>query len=76
MKVYKRHSLILAMAIIATLLTGTLSALACSRVVYHGLDNIVLTGRSMDWKEDMGTHLWAFPREMKRNGMVGPHSLE
>ena len=76
MKVFKRQSLILVMAIITTLMLGSLSALACSRVVYHGLDNIVLTGRNMDWKEDMGTHLWAFPREMKRSGMVGPNSLE
>lgn len=76
MKIGKRYAVALVLGIIATLLTGTLSALACSRVVYHGLDNIVLTGRNMDWKEEMHTHLWAFPQGMKRNGMVGPHSLE
>lgn len=76
MKRCRRYSSILVLAIILTLFAGNLSALACSRVVYHGLDGIVLTGRNMDWKEDMGTHLWAFPRGMKRNGMVGPHSLE
>jgi len=49
---------------------------ACSRVLYHGEGGIVITGRNMDWVEDMHTNLWIFPRGMKRNGMAGPSSLE
>lgn len=49
---------------------------ACTRVVYNGNGNLVLTGRSMDWKEDIGTNLWIFPKGMKRHGMAGPNSLE
>lgn len=30
----------------------------------------------MDWLEDMQTNLWAFPREMKREGGMGRGSLE
>ena len=30
----------------------------------------------MDWKFEMDTNLWAFPRGMKRTGLAGPHSLE
>jgi len=29
----------------------------------------------MDWKEDLNTNLWAFPRGMERSGCVGPKSL-
>lgn len=30
----------------------------------------------MDWAEDTETNLWIFPRELKRSGAAGPHSLE
>lgn len=51
-------------------------ALACTRVVYHGPNGLVLTGRSMDWSHDILTNLWIFPRGMDRNGEVGPKSLK
>src|SRR5690606_35660781 len=35
---------------------------ACTRFVYHGAGNEVMTARSMDYKIDTGTHLWVFPR--------------
>ena len=49
---------------------------ACTRVVYQGKDNTVLTARSMVWKEDTRTKLWIFPRGMKRNGEIGKNPLE
>lgn len=30
----------------------------------------------MDWKSDIGTNLWLFPRGMKRSGEAGPNSLQ
>ena len=48
---------------------------ACTRVVYIGTDGIVITGRSMDWVEDMSSNLWAFPRGIKRDGAAGPNSV-
>lgn len=30
----------------------------------------------MDWKEDIMTNLWIFPRSIERNGEVGPNSLK
>jgi len=42
---------------------------ACSRVLYHGPENTVLTGRTMDWMEDVKSGLWIFPRGMKRDGV-------
>lgn len=49
---------------------------ACTRVVYQGPNNTILTARSMDWKEDIMSNLWIFPKGMERNGEVGPNSLK
>lgn len=51
-------------------------AAACTRTLYVGAEDTVITGRNMDWKEDMASNLWAFPAGMKRNGAAGPNSLE
>ena len=49
---------------------------ACTRVVYHGTENMIITGRSMDWKEDMHSDLWLFPRGIKRDGLAGEKSAK
>jgi penicillin V acylase-like amidase (Ntn superfamily) len=49
---------------------------ACTRVVYLGPHRNMITARSMDWKVDVGTNLWIFPRGMERTGMAGPQSLK
>lgn len=48
---------------------------ACTRVLYKGTGNTVLTARSMDWKEDPESNIWIFPRGMERNGEVGRNPL-
>lgn len=48
---------------------------ACTRLVYHGANDTIITARSMDWREDILTNLWVFPRGMSRNGEVGPNSV-
>lgn len=50
------------------------AAEACTRAVYLGSDGIVVTGRSMDWAEDMRSNLWVYPRGIKRDGAAGPDS--
>ena len=57
-------------------LFGSPSAEACTRFVYHGVNGQVITARSMDWKTDVGTNLWLFPRGMQRSGEVGPNSVQ
>jgi penicillin V acylase-like amidase (Ntn superfamily) len=47
---------------------------ACTRAVYLGSEGVVITGRSMDWSEDMQSNLWAFPAGMKRDGAAGANS--
>jgi choloylglycine hydrolase len=49
-------------------------AQACTRVLYTGDGNLVLTGRSMDWSEDMRSNLWVFPAGIERDGAAGPRS--
>ncbi|MGL4421856.1 MAG: linear amide C-N hydrolase, partial [Gemmataceae bacterium] len=50
---------------------ATPTAVACTRAVYLGKDQQIVTGRTMDWMEDMQTNLWIFPRGMKRDGGLG-----
>jgi penicillin V acylase-like amidase (Ntn superfamily) len=51
-------------------------ASACTRVVYLGANSEVITARSMDWKVDIGTNLWIFPRGMERSGEAGPNPIK
>lgn len=46
----------------------------CTRVVYLGTGNRIVTGRSMDWKSEIGTNLWSLPRGVTRTGEAGPES--
>src|SRR5690625_4652193 len=66
----------LASVLLASGLLLTTAAQACTRVLYQGQQDQILTARSMDWKVDVATNLWVFPRGMKRNGEVGPNSIE
>ena len=52
------------------------SAIACTRAMYVGPDNVVVTGRSMDWSENMNSNLWAIPRGTANNGSAGPNSIQ
>lgn len=51
-------------------------SLACTRLVYLGANGQVVTARSMDWRFEMPTNLWIFPRGMARSGEGGPNSLK
>lgn len=47
---------------------------ACTRAVLKTDDGTVLTGRSMDWVQDIDNNLWVFPRGLQRDGAAGPKS--
>jgi penicillin V acylase-like amidase (Ntn superfamily) len=49
--------------------------LACTRAVYLGPQDTIITVRSMDWETDLGTNLWAFPRGVERDGAAGATSI-
>lgn len=48
----------------------------CTRALYVGDNNLVITGRSMDWGQDMYSNAWVFPRGMAREGAAGPNSIK
>lgn len=50
------------------LLLSSDDAEACTRVVYVGDNNEIVTGRTLDWKEPIGTNLYVMPRGMEREG--------
>ncbi len=56
--------------------TYPMTSFACTRAVYLGPSDTVVTGRNMDWMEDIRTNLWVFPRGMKRDGAAGANSLK
>lgn len=62
----------------AVLLTGLYlsTAEACTRALYHGSENTIITGRSMDWNDFNDPNIWVFPRGIKRSGQAGVNSAE
>ena len=67
--------LIIALAVVVTVVQASWVG-ACTRAVYLGPDDRVLTGRSMDWKLPMVSNLWVFPRGMQRDGAAGSRSVQ
>lgn len=68
---------LLLVTVVVTIFPSTIpDAVGCTRAVYFGEGMQTVTGRSMDWVEDMQTNLWVFPRGMKRDGGLGKGSLE
>lgn len=43
-------------------------ASACSRVLYKGLDSMMVVGRSLDWKTPIPTNLYVYPRGIAKKG--------
>jgi len=71
MGLLKRVSL-LVLPLAGFAMLGTIApADACTRVVYHGPEDTVLTGRTMDFSIPIPANLWIFPRGMERDGATG-----
>ena len=66
------------MMVKSILLAGVLVSptVACTRAVYFGKEDQTVTGRSMDWAEEMQTNLWIFPRGLARDSGLGEMSLK
>ncbi|KVE90963.1 choloylglycine hydrolase [Burkholderia vietnamiensis] len=70
------RSVLLCIVAAATFAATPVSSPACTRVVYLGADDNVITARSMDWKQDIATNLYILPRGIARSGEAGPNSLK
>lgn len=57
-----------ALVLVAVSLGSIQPVEACTRAVYIGPDQMVITGRTMDWKEDIMTNIYVFPRGIQRAG--------
>ncbi len=69
-----RRSLIAMLSVVSVSFFSA-NASACTRVLYIAKDGTVITGRSMDWGEDLKSNMWVLPRGMKRDGMGGKNSV-
>jgi len=67
---------IVSLCFLSSLIMLSFPANACTRVVYKGPNNTVITGRTMDFSMEIPANLWVFPRGMKRSGEVGKNSIE
>ncbi|MFA5619987.1 MAG: linear amide C-N hydrolase [Weeksellaceae bacterium] len=63
-------------AFIALLFLFINEAEACTRVVYKGPNNTVITARSMDFTIEIPANLWLFPNGIERNGSTGNNTIE
>ena len=50
--------------------------MACTRVVYLGDEQNVMTARSMDWKVDVGSNIWVLPNNVSRDGSASKNSIK
>lgn len=55
-------------AVIVWTLGAWVQGEACTRAVYLGPEDMVVTGRTMDWKEDPQSNIYFFPRGIERRG--------
>jgi penicillin V acylase-like amidase (Ntn superfamily) len=47
----------------------------CSRVLYVGQDDLVITGRSMDWMMPTESNIWVLPAGLTRDGAAAVNSF-
>ena len=74
---HKRSKMLAITLLVAAIGVVWLSvAQACTRALYTAEDGTVITGRSMDWKEDMRSNLWILPRGIPRGGSAGANSAK
>lgn len=71
-----QYKIILATSIVACVCGMTVPTDACTRAVYLGPDNMVVTGRTMDWKEDPQSNIYFFPRGMARRGGITDNTIK
>ncbi|SHL41378.1 linear amide C-N hydrolase [Flavobacterium chilense] len=72
----KRKFKILTSLVFLSIIIFSSKAIACTRVVYEGLNGTIITARSMDWKGTIPANLWVFPRGIERNGEAGNNSVK
>lgn len=73
MKLVTKITLIATIAIVST---NAREADACTRVVYAGNDNQIITGRTLDWVSDIPVNIYIMPQGMNRIGYDSPNTIK
>ncbi len=47
----------------------------CTRILYQGSENLVITGRSMDWNEDMASNIVLLPKDVDYKSYMGKNPI-
>lgn len=74
-----RHNLtkgVLAAAMGAAMFMTPADADACTRVLYKGGDDLLVVGRSLDWKTPIPTNVYVYPAGMAKQGNVQDNSVK
>lgn len=71
-----RYRIIAIVSIIACAYGISVPSDACTRAVYLGPEDMVVTGRTMDWKEDPQSNIYFFPRGMTRRGGMTDNTVK
>jgi penicillin V acylase-like amidase (Ntn superfamily) len=59
----------------SAVLSSLTPVLACTRAIYVGPNDTVITTRSNDWLGSQETNLWIYPRGVARNGGGAPGAI-
>lgn len=71
----RRAAAIACAIIMGAAAVGVSDADACTRAVYLGPDSMIVTGRTMDWKEDPQSNIYFFPRGIERRGGITDNTV-
>lgn len=65
-----------AIAAALTIFAGShMKADACSRILYTGNDNLLIVGRSLDWKTPIPTNVYVYPRGISKKGSDADNAI-
>lgn len=66
---------VIVITLFISLIIGSYQSFACTRIMYAGNNGVVVSGRTMDWTDDVAPNIYVFPRGMERNGEAGENSI-
>lgn len=70
------NSIVAVASTIASLCGMAVQTDACTRAVYLGPEDMIVTGRTMDWKEDPQSNIYFFPRGIARRGALTDNTVK
>ncbi len=74
--IYTSTGLKIALIAVLVITSMPIPVSACTRVLYVAKDSTVITGRSMDWGEDLKSNMWVLPRGISQYDEDVSHPYE